>query len=309
MKKLLLISTLIFSALGGFSQLATQANQATQIGQATTLQNTVTLVKESTDSINQNLRVVQARQNTQTNTLTLIKRETDTINQNLRVVQAKQVIETNTLTTIKKGVDTTNQNLRGISAIETLVKKGVDTTNQGLRQVNKRLVYIDSIGQFKSVVVACVSTNTSDAYTTGKTITGTITPNCFSVAIGTGNYEIVSIQMYPSVSNPSVVMNIAVFTVSLTSGGADNTTFSTTTAFNAGYAGGYSFINTTPFAGSQLYESSKVATSGGLTPNGSSLYISPGTSGNVYFVLYAGGAFTPTNRATYNVKFNLKRIN
>ena len=194
-------------------------------------------------------------------------------------------------------------------------KTAQDTMNARAASINAKtlingntLKQIDSLGIIKTVTVSCVSTNTASAYSTGQTITGTLTPHCFSVYVGTGSWQVMSIAMYPSASISTLAINISVFTASLTSGGADKTTFTTTTTFNKSYVGSYQFVNIAPFGGSQIYETSKALAST-LSSNIDSFYLTPDAAGNIYFVLWANAGFTPTTGATYNFKFNLKRTN
>lgn len=258
-------------------------------------------VKSSQDTASARLSLIKTAAYSNSLTLSVIKQKNDTLTQSLRTIINST--DSNSIYSAR----TVNNLATNITTL-TLIKKSNDTLNTTTRFSLNTLRNIDTLGIFKTVTVSCVSTNTGTAYSTGNTITGTLTPNCFSVYVGKGQYEITTVSMYPSASNTAIAMSMSVFNATLTSGGADKSTFTTTTAFNANYAGTYQFINIVPFGGSQIYESTKPLLSAAGS-NNSSFYVNPDAAGNIYFVLWANAGFTPTNGATYTIKFNLKRTN
>lgn len=99
-------------------------------GTVSVLSPTLTSIKLSNDTVNQNLRSVRS---IQSNSLTAI------IN-SLTIISNTLTTNVNTLTIIKQKNDTINQNLRSLRSISSLsltaLKVSSDTTNQGIRNLN-----------------------------------------------------------------------------------------------------------------------------------------------------------------------------
>jgi len=339
MKKIILTLSLMFTALAGFSQLATIAKQDVQIVRAdtanarlatlrtaaygassSTLQAqtnaTLVVIRKGIDTLNQTgrLQATSALQTAGNATLVAMKKGIDTLNQTgrLQSTAALQTAANATLVASKKGVDTLNQSLRlqATAALQTAgnatlvaIKKSSDTTNQYIRSLKLVVDSINQLSKIKTVTVACTSTNTGSTYAAGYVIGGTVT--CYTVSVGSGNWEITGAIMYPTTSSTVLAINVSIFSNTVTTG-TDNTAFASSTTFNSRYCGTFNLGTQAPFTGSQVYSSKPVFGTSGQ--GDASVFVVP-TSGVITLLLWANTAFTPPTGQVYNIKLFLKKVN